>query len=83
MAEDAFYSLRRLLHGWKRSDARIEFGGFMALLERERKEGRLRKACSALIGRKSIQGFSLDSVVHNGVTITDPALVVSTNNPLL
>ena len=74
LAEDAFYSLRRLLHGRKRSDARIEF---MALLEKERKEGRLRKACSALIGRKAIQGFSLDSVVHNGVTITDPGLVDS------
>ena len=75
VAEDAFYSLRRLLHGRKRSDARIEFGGFMALLEKERKEGRLRKACSALIGRKKMQGFSLDSVVHEGVTVTDPAEV--------
>ena len=74
VAENAFHSLRRLLHGRKRSDARIEFGGFMVLLE-ERKEDRLRKACSALIGRKKMQGFSLDSVVHEGVTVTDPVEV--------
>ena len=37
--ENAFYSLPRLLYERKGSEARIDFGEFLALLEKECEEG--------------------------------------------
>ena len=76
-AEKAFVAVRNMLHGRKRSDRRAQFRGFMAKLERERKEGRIRRAVTTLTGRSSKGGFAMDSVVHQGVTLTDPVEVAS------
>ena len=42
-AEKAFVAVRNMLLGRKRSNRRTQFRGFMAKLEKERKEGRIRK----------------------------------------
>ena len=76
-AEKAFYAARNMLHGRKRSDRRAEFRGFMAELERDRKEGRIRRAVLLLGGKPPKGGFSMDSLVADGVTETDPARVDS------
>ena len=69
-AEKAFLVVRNMLHGRKRSDRRAQFRSFMAKLEKEGK-GRIRRAVTTLTGRSSKGGFAMDSVVHQGVTVTD------------
>ena len=76
-AEKSFYAARNMLHGRKRSDRRAEFRGFMAELERDRKEGRIRRAVPLLGGKPPKGGFAMDSLVADGVTETDPARVDS------
>jgi hypothetical protein len=75
LAEKAFDAVRKSVHGRKRRDNRAAFGGYMSLLETDRQAGLMRRSVALLAGKKPRATFSMDSVVHHGVTVTEPVAV--------